>query len=192
MACAPHMQFCNPRYSGVIDADNKILDNKISRQSIDSTLAVTRARRAQQAVDSGNAAAEASEAAGADTDCAVPSGLRGRLTPGELLSWPQRVWGAGSATDSSDDEDFVVLPFDSFAACRWLDASPDDAEVSCALAATPSIPRPRQHMPASTIYGQRHLANPVFRCRSMGTCSARSEQWRHTTFGQTSRASVTR
>jgi hypothetical protein len=89
-----------------------------------------RARHAQQAVDSGNAAAAA--AADADTDCSAPSGMQGRLTPEQLLTWPQRVWGASSATESSDDEDLVVLPFDTFAACRWLDASPDDAEVSWA------------------------------------------------------------
>lgn len=60
----------------------------------------------------------------------MPSGMQGRFTPEQLLSWPQRVWATGSATESSDDEDYVVLPFDSFAACRWLDTSPDDAEVS--------------------------------------------------------------
>jgi hypothetical protein len=67
---------------------------------------------------------------GADTDCMVPSGMQGRFTPEQLLSWPQRVWATSSATESSDDDDYVVLPFDSFAACRWLDTSPDDAEVS--------------------------------------------------------------
>lgn len=67
-----------------------------------------------------------------DADCTAPSGMRGRLTPEELLSWPQMMWraSAGSASESSDDEDLVILPFDTFAACRWLDASPDDAEAS--------------------------------------------------------------
>ena len=86
----------------------------------------------QHAACSSSAAAAATGAATrADTDCLVPSGMQGRFSPEQLLSWPQRVWAAGSATESSsDDEDYVVLPFDRYAACRWLDTSPDDAEVS--------------------------------------------------------------
>jgi hypothetical protein len=91
----------------------------------------------------------------------VPSGMQGRFTPEQLLSWPQRVWAAGSATESSDDEDYVVLPFDSFAACRWLDTSPDDAEVSwttrrCCSFNTIALcihVRPANHMPADARAG---------------------------------------
>jgi len=60
----------------------------------------------------------------------VPSGLQGRLQPEELLSWPERVWGECASDADSDaeaEDERIILPFDIFAACRWLDASPDDA-----------------------------------------------------------------